>query len=83
MVFDNVGAFKGELGARTADAQRLADIMSRMWTNFARTGDPNGAGLPPWPDYKLPGRATMIFDDRCVAKDDPLGREQALVAQYG
>jgi len=83
MVFDSVGAFHGELGTRTPDAQRLADIMSRMWVNFARTGDPNGAGLPDWPAYDAPRRATMIFDDHCVARDDPLGAVQALVAKYG
>ena len=27
---------------------QLADIMSSYWTNFMKTGDPNGEGLPEW-----------------------------------
>ena len=29
----------------------LSDQMGSYWTNFAKTGDPNGNGLTPWPPY--------------------------------
>ncbi|HEY3951155.1 carboxylesterase/lipase family protein [Phenylobacterium sp.] len=45
-VFDHLDQ---ETWAWTAGDRRLADVMAAYWTNFARTGDPNGPGLPPWP----------------------------------
>jgi len=35
----------------TAADRKLADEMSTYWVNFARSGDPNGPGLPPWPAF--------------------------------
>lgn len=35
----------------TADDRKLSDLISSYWTNFAKTGNPNGDGLAEWPNY--------------------------------
>ena len=34
-----------------AEDWKLSEEMMSYWTNFAKTGDPNGPGLPEWPKY--------------------------------
>lgn len=62
LAFNNIEL--GQHWTGTSDeAQRLADLMSQAWINFAHTGDPNVAGgLPEWPPYSREDGATMIFD---------------------
>jgi para-nitrobenzyl esterase len=43
---------------------KLADQMSSYWVNFITKGDPNGAGLPQWPEFKdLASSKVMVFGD--------------------
>ncbi len=36
----------------TSEDLALSDTMITYWTNFAKTHDPNAAGLPVWPAYR-------------------------------
>ena len=45
--------------------------MSGAWVAFARTGDPNHAGIPRWSPYDAQARATMVFGDPTRAENDP------------
>ena len=55
----------------------MGRAMSAYLANFARTGDPNGPGLPAWPRYSRAEDQIMDFaeDGRAVAQRDPWGAE--------
>jgi para-nitrobenzyl esterase len=44
------------------DVRRLALNWSNNIIQFARTGNPNGAGLLQWPEYTAESRETLILD---------------------
>jgi para-nitrobenzyl esterase len=61
----------GLMNGDSPQARALSDQMAAAWVAFARTGNPNTAGVPQWPAYDLRRRATMIFDVRTRVEDDP------------
>lgn len=44
-----------------AEARHASEAMQQYWTNFAKTGDPNGPGLPPWPKYDTAKKTSLDF----------------------
>jgi len=61
-VFGNFREKDGMVTGRPSGVDReLSDKMLRYWTNFAKTGNPNGPGLPEWPEYAPPDRSYLVF----------------------
>ncbi|OAF14060.1 hypothetical protein AYJ54_42925 [Bradyrhizobium centrolobii] len=59
---------------RPAD-RKLADVMSSYCVNFAKTGDPNGPGLPRWPNFTAGSEQSMGFAETIAAIPTPQKQE--------
>lgn len=79
--------FHHPLGAQwTDDDHTLADRLSAYWTHFAKTGDPNAAGLPVWPAFTTTHEQALRIDGELAAgalpnaaELDSIGRVYAAV----
>ena len=63
-------------GGDPASMQALGDAMQDAWIAFARTGNPEYAALPSWPQWTPERNAVMVFDDESRVEDDPAGRRR-------
>jgi para-nitrobenzyl esterase len=59
------------LGPDLTEVRPLATAMHETWVAFITAGDPNGAGLPPWPRFDAVRRPTMLLDRESRVVDDP------------
>ncbi|MEC9092924.1 MAG: carboxylesterase/lipase family protein [Planctomycetota bacterium] len=46
--------------------QKLADLISNYWTQFAKVGNPNRSGLPRWPKYESSSRQYLQLDHQTI-----------------
>lgn len=55
------------------EEKELAKKMNAYWTNFAKTGNPNGEGLPLWPEYNTQNEVILDIqpDAKIESKSDP------------
>jgi para-nitrobenzyl esterase len=57
--------------------------MATYWTNFARNGDPNGGGVPVWPNFTGAGERVLHIGDNETAGGVPNEEElQRLDQRY-
>ena len=66
--FNTLSLGERELPVVTEADQRLADVMSRSWAQFAHTGDPNVEGLPAWQPYTAENGELMFLDHACYTR---------------
>lgn len=78
--FNNVDIAASMTGGGN-DRYALADQVSGAFAQFARTGNPNHAGLPDWQPFGPDARATMVFDRNTRLQSDPHGAERRAIAE--
>jgi para-nitrobenzyl esterase len=51
--------------------RRLTKTMKKYWTNFAKTGNPNGFSLPEWPNFTHQSPEILVLDDKAASALHP------------
>jgi para-nitrobenzyl esterase len=74
-VFGNLGGFGGGPAGLSGPPRRedtaTSELMMSYWVNFAKNGDPNGAGLPAWPAFRHSSQQVMYIDGKSGARPLP------------
>jgi len=59
------------IGSGSSEARERSHALSQAWIAFARTGNPNHAGLPHWPAFEATSRATLVLGSEHRIVNDP------------
>jgi para-nitrobenzyl esterase len=68
--------------ADLATRESLMEQMILAWTNFAKTGDPNGDNLPYWLKFNGNDQPTMIFSASPHIENAPFLAEYQAMAEF-
>ncbi len=60
----------------------LSETMSTYWTNFAKRADPNGPGVPVWPEFRDGNRQVMYFHNEAHPGPVPDAKSLAVLDEY-
>jgi len=68
---------------KNLDAARpLVPVIQGYWTNFAKTGDPNGPGLPAWPRFDPSQQQLQVLDTDFRSEPANMAERCAFWDQY-
>jgi len=66
-----------------SDADRaLSDTMMSYWVNFAAAGNPNGPGLPQWPDFEGDGPVQQLGETVGPVANDQQNARFRFISSY-
>jgi para-nitrobenzyl esterase len=66
-VFDNTSGNASQFDEIDRTVSRA---MADAWVQFAKTGNPNGGGLPQWPAYRSPDYRFLDFGDAVTVRSN-------------
>jgi len=66
----------------TVGDRAISETMSTYWTNFAKHGNPNGPGVPVWPEFTTKNRPVMYFHDTAAVGPVPSANALEVLDTY-
>ena len=76
------GAFNGKT-AKYPQEKKVSDLMQQYWVNFAKTGgNPNGEGLPYWPEFEEGKPTVMQFNNGTSLIETPNQERIQLIDRF-
>jgi para-nitrobenzyl esterase len=66
----------------TAGDWAISETVATYWTNFAKRGDPNGPGVPAWPQFEESDRQLMYFKNEAFPGPVPSADAMEVLDEY-